>query len=136
MSDAGGRHLTGLTDPRRRRSVHRYKGFTILARPYQLTDSKQWTVDLEIRRRGLRHAFSGEQRFRTESEAEAECARWGRQIIDGTIPGWAGGGVPNERREWSALFYAPPGAVELRFVVAGMLVLFLSAMFLLRESLS
>ena len=136
MRDADLQHLAGLTDPRSRRRVHRYKGFTSLARPYQLTDSQQWTVDLEIRRQGLRHAFSGEQRFRTESEADAECARWGRQIIDGTMPGGSVGALPNDAREWSALFYAPPGAVELRLIAGGMLVLFLSAMLLLRQGLS
>jgi hypothetical protein len=64
----------------------RYKGFTILARPYQLHQSTRWSVDLEIRREGQRQTFGVDERFRTEQEADARCAGLGRRIIDGEIP--------------------------------------------------
>jgi hypothetical protein len=62
-----------------------YKGFRILAMPYQIAQSRRWTVDLEIRRKRLRQAFSLEERYRTEREAEARCVSLGRHIIDGRI---------------------------------------------------
>lgn len=67
----------------------RYKGFNILALPYQLHDSQRWTVDLEIRRNGRSRPFSLGERYRTEQEADARCAGLGRRIIDGRVPGWS-----------------------------------------------
>ncbi len=70
-------------------SVIRYKGFHIEARPYQLHESRRWTVDLEIRRKGRRQYFSGEERYPTGREADLRCSGLGRQIIDGGVPGWS-----------------------------------------------
>ena len=65
----------------------KYKGFSILAWPYQLHRTTRWTVDLEIRRNGRRQTFSLDERYRTEQEADLRCSRLGRRIIDGHIPG-------------------------------------------------
>jgi len=67
----------------------KYKGFNILARPYQLYDSKRWTVDLEIQRNGGRQPFSLDERYPTEIEADTRCSGLGRRIIDGQVPGWS-----------------------------------------------
>ena len=66
-----------------------YKGFSILARPYQLFESKRWTVELEIRRNGRRQPFSSVERYRTEQQADARCSGLGQRIIDGRVPGWS-----------------------------------------------
>ena len=82
----------------------RYKGFRILARPYQLCESKRWTADFEIRRRGRGQAFSARERCPSEQEAEAHCSSLGRRIIDGTIPRWSVDrlrGAPGDR--WAFL---------------------------------
>jgi len=67
----------------------RYKGYNILARPYQLSDSGRWTVDLEIRRNGGMMPFSLDERYPTEREADDRCAGLARKIIDGKVPGWS-----------------------------------------------
>jgi hypothetical protein len=67
----------------------RYKGFRIVARPYQISESQRWTADLEIRRRGRGQAFSARERYPSEQEAEAHCSSLGRQIIDGMVRGWS-----------------------------------------------
>jgi hypothetical protein len=67
----------------------KYKGFNILARSYQLFESKRWTVDLEIRQDGRRRPFSSNKRYHTEQEADARCSGLGQRIIDGRIPGWS-----------------------------------------------
>ncbi len=67
----------------------RYKGFTIQTRPYQTHVSKQWTVDLEIHRNGLKRLFTLDEHYPTQQEAEARCSALGRRIIDGKIAGWS-----------------------------------------------
>jgi hypothetical protein len=67
----------------------RYKGFNILVRPYQLYESKRWTVELEIHRNGRRRPFSLAERYRTEQEASTRCSVLARRIIDGGVPGWS-----------------------------------------------
>ena len=67
----------------------RYKGFRILARPYQLCESKRWTADFAIRRKGRGQAFSARERYPSEAEAEAHCSSLARGIIDGKVPGWS-----------------------------------------------
>jgi len=56
----------------------KYKGFKVLAQPYQLCESKRWTVDFEIHRHGRGQAFSAGERYQTEQEADARCAGLGR----------------------------------------------------------
>ena len=67
---------------------HQYKGFTIMARSYQLRDSKRWTAGLAIRRHRRWQPFTLSTRYATQEEADAESCRLGRSIIDGSIPGW------------------------------------------------
>ena len=70
-------------------STSRYKGFSILARPYALHESGCWTADLEIRRSGRSQPFALTGRYRSEGEAQLECAGVGRRIIDGGVAGWS-----------------------------------------------
>jgi hypothetical protein len=67
--------------------MSRYKGFSILARPYALHDSGCWTADLEIRRSGRSQPFALEGRYQSEDEAQVAVAVVGRQIIDGGVAG-------------------------------------------------
>ena len=88
-----------------------YKGFKILAWPYQLKESRHWTVDLKIRRNGRSQVYSANESYRTEQEASARCSDLGRRIIDGGVPGCSVDylrGAPWDRRalahawnEWS-----------------------------------
>lgn len=58
-----------------------------MARPYQISLTKLWTVDLEIRRNGRRQSYSLGERYRTEREANAGCTSLARRIVDGEVPG-------------------------------------------------
>lgn len=89
----------------------RYKGFSIVAMPYRVTRSMRWTVDLEIRRRGRKQAFSLEERYRTEEEAEARCTGLARRIIDGAVPRMSIRHLRPARSRWDSI----PG---LRLVVS------------------
>ena len=70
-------------------STSRYKGFSILARPYALHDAGCWTADLEIRRSGRSQPFALQGRYQSEDEAQVACAGVGRRIIDGGVAGWS-----------------------------------------------
>jgi hypothetical protein len=72
-----------MTEPM---STISYKGFQIEARAYQLHETKQWTVDIEIRRKGRTRSFSSPDRYATEQEAVAQSFEFGRRIIDGKVP--------------------------------------------------
>ena len=67
----------------------KYKGFAILAQPYQLHESKRWTVELEIWRHGRKQHFSLKDNYRTEQEADARCSGVGQCIIDGNVRGFS-----------------------------------------------
>lgn len=69
----------------RGRSV-RYRGFSIVARPYRLSRSGLWTVDVEIHRNTQRRSFSEATRYLTEAEASDHSLELGRRIIDGKVP--------------------------------------------------
>lgn len=64
-----------------------YNGYEIMAVPYQLAESKEWTVEIRI----LKHRsdqvasrqFSASNTFTSRDEAMAHCFSFGRQIIDG-----------------------------------------------------
>jgi len=90
----------------------RYKGFCILARPYQLCTSGQWLVSLEIERRGRRQSFSATERRQTEAEAVARCLAWGRRIIDGRVPEWSVDRLRGAPRLWSTITHLVTGAVR------------------------
>ena len=113
-------------------ATSRYKGFTILARPYQLRESGRWTADVTIRRNGRRRRFSGDQRHQTEQEAERQCADLGRQIIDGAVPGWSVDHLRRASRRRSALTHTWKGTPMRNYLIAGILILALGAFVLLR----
>ena len=108
-----------------------YKGFTILAWPYQLSESKHWTVDLKIRRNGRSQVYSANEWYRTEQEAGARCSDLGRRIIDGGVPGWSVDylrGAPRDRR---ALVHVWKGESMRQYLLAGIVLLSLGAFLLL-----
>jgi hypothetical protein len=112
-------------------STSRYEGFSILSRPYQVQETKHWTVDLEIQRHGRRQPFSAAARYGTEQEALTQCSGLGRQIIDGQVPGWSvehrrGGG-----RRWPALVKAFKGGFMRPLIIAGIVLLGLGAFVLI-----
>lgn len=67
----------------------RYKGFRILTRSYQTHLSRLWTVDLEIHRNRRKKAFSLDEHYFTQREADERCIVVGRQIIDRKFAGWS-----------------------------------------------
>ncbi len=68
-----------------------YKGYEIRATPLQLSESREWTLDIEI----VRHTgdavslrpFSARKKFRTQEEAIAHCFTFWKRIIDGKVKG-------------------------------------------------
>jgi hypothetical protein len=64
-----------------------YKGYKIHAAPDQLTDTGEWTINIQIfhdRGDEIRsRQFCADNRFKTRVEAVAHCFNFGRQIIDG-----------------------------------------------------
>lgn len=64
-----------------------YNGYEIRAMPYQLADTKEWTVNISI----LKHRsdqvasrqFSASNTFTSRNEVVEHCFSFGRQIIDG-----------------------------------------------------
>jgi hypothetical protein len=85
----------------------KYKGFKILVRPYRLHESRRWIGELEIRRNRRVLPFPVGEQFRTEQEADARCADFGRQIIDGKVSGWSVDRLRSETRGSSALIWRP-----------------------------
>ena len=67
----------------------RYRGFDIVARPYQLADTGRWTVDFDVRRSGRGRSFSLKETHATAAEAEAQCLILGRRIVEGRVNGWS-----------------------------------------------
>ena len=113
-------------------TAFRYKGYRILARPYQLHQSKRWTVDLEIRRSGRALPVAISARYRSEQEAEDRCAVLGMQIIDGKVPGWSVEQLRGEPWVWSDVVNALPGVLMRQGRIAGIVILCLGAFVLLR----
>ena len=66
-----------------------YKKFLIEAVPYQLAESGEWAMQVNIWRDRGSHTngkpFYAKNTFKTKKEAIAHCLAIGRQIIDGTI---------------------------------------------------
>ena len=67
----------------------RYRGFDIVARPYQLADSGQWTVDVTIHRGDRFRSFALNEHHATLEEATRQCIGLGQRIIDGRVKGWS-----------------------------------------------
>ena len=89
----------------------RYKGFDIVAQPYQLHATGRWTIDLEIWRGGQKQHFSLKEDHRTEAEADARCAGVGRRIIDGGVRGYSVRHL--QRRKWALLRWAAAAGIVL-----------------------
>ena len=66
-----------------------YKEYLIEAKPYQLAESGEWTINIDIwRERGnkiKKTTFSAGNTFRTKEEAIEHCIHFGSQVIDGEI---------------------------------------------------
>ncbi|GKS66327.1 hypothetical protein YTPLAS72_36310 [Nitrospira sp.] len=68
-----------------------YKGFTIQPAPRQLVETGQWELNVFISwgaedEEDSSH-FVKTGRYATSEEATAECIAYGKQIVDGQIPG-------------------------------------------------
>jgi len=113
-------------------STSRYKGFNILARPYPLHESRDWTADLEIRRSGRTQPFAMGGRYESEGEAQVACAGMGRQIIDGRVPGWSVNHLRGPRPPRRTLADVWRQESNLVFLCAGLLILALSVYVFLR----
>lgn len=70
-------------------STVRYRGFDIVARPYQIAETGEWTVDLQIRRNDRFRTFTVNEHYASEEEAEAQCVGLGRRIVEGRVKGWS-----------------------------------------------
>lgn len=114
----------------------KYKGYVIVARPYQLHDSKHWTVELDLRRSGRRRSFSGPGRCRTQAEAEAMCFSMGRRLIDGGIPDWSMDPFRDDSPRWFAWRQGSRPWTGRPFVKVSAIVLSLAAYVLLEGGLS
>jgi len=68
-----------------------YEGYEIEVRTGQLQDDGRWTLDINIWRDSGSETvvtpFSSSTTFATRDEAVQHCINFGRQIIDGKIPG-------------------------------------------------
>ncbi len=68
-----------------------YKGYIIEAHPHQLADGGRWSLDVTIERHEAdqvtERPFSAANLFDIEEEAVQHCINFGRQIIDGHVPG-------------------------------------------------
>ncbi len=68
-----------------------YKGYTIQPAPRQLVDTGQWELNVFVswsvgEEEDSRH-FVKTGRYATENEATAQCIAYGKQIVDGQVPG-------------------------------------------------
>lgn len=109
-----------------------YKGFRILARPYQISACKRWTVDLEIRRSGRCQAFSTNGLYRTEHEAAAQCYCLAHRIIDGADPRWSVDYLRGARRNRRRLTPTWMDVSIRQLLVAGIVLLVVGTFLLAR----
>ncbi|MDP8211664.1 MAG: helix-turn-helix domain-containing protein [Candidatus Zapsychrus exili] len=67
----------------------RYEDFEIEASPYQLADSKKWTININIWKFSSDGAkctpYSAKNTYDTKEEAMKNCFIFGKKIIDGEI---------------------------------------------------
>jgi len=109
-----------------------YKGFRILARPYQISACKRWTVDLEIRRSGRCQAFSTSGLYRSEHEAAAHCYCLAHRIIDGADPRWSVDYLRGSRRNRRRLTPTWMDVSLRQLLVAGIVLLVVGTFLLVR----
>jgi hypothetical protein len=112
-------------------TASKYKGFKILAQPYQLHETKRWTADFEIRRNGRRQPFGLDEWYPTGGGG-VPCAGLGRRIIDGRVPGWSVEHLRGETRGWSALLHESTGESMRQSLIAGIVLVCLGLFVLLR----
>lgn len=105
----------------------RYKGFSIHARPCQISRSKRWTVDLEIWRQGRRQPFSLDERYQTEREADARCSVLGRRIIDGQVEGWSVNHLRRRATTGSAITRIIKGDSMRQYGIFGLVIIGIGA---------
>lgn len=96
-------------------STSRYKGFSILTQPYELHETRRWTADLEIRRRGRSQPIALGERYASQEEAEAHSSSVARLIIDGGLPKWSVEGMrESTQSRWEQLRVALPDLSGVR----------------------
>ena len=70
-----------------------YKSYNIRSTPFQLVDSKQWTlsitIDWEHDGQVTARPFSTGNTFRTETEADLHGIVYDQRIIDGKVQGFS-----------------------------------------------
>lgn len=68
----------------------RYKDFEIEASPYQLADSKKWTININMWKHSLEGSvctpYNAKNTYDSKDEAMKNCFIFGKKIIDGEIP--------------------------------------------------
>lgn len=66
-----------------------YKGYLIKAAPYQLAESGEWAMQVNILRDHGIHInekpCSAKNTFKTKEESIRHCLNFGKQIVDGEI---------------------------------------------------
>jgi len=76
-----------------RPDIIEYNGYEIQASPYQLAESKRWTVNIYILKHRGSHTtsrnFSSSNTFLTKEEAVKHCFAFGMKIIDDKIKGFS-----------------------------------------------
>lgn len=132
------RQVAEPATPRRLRASQRgydrskYRGFGIRVRSYQLAESRLWTGDLDIRRKGRWQPFRVDERYQTEQEAYDRCSDLARRIIDGEVPGWSVEHLRHAHAGSRSLIQAWRRKSMRPFIVAGIVILGLGAFMLLR----
>jgi hypothetical protein len=111
----------------------RYRGFDIVARPYQLSDTGRWTVDFDIRRSGQGRSFSLRETHATETEAKAQCLILGRRIVEGRVNGWSVQDLRAEFRPIEAVIQLVTTESLTVLIVGLMAILWYSGLAMLRE---
>lgn len=74
-------------------ATQRYRRFRIQSRPYQINQTRLWTVEFEIHRNGRSKSFSLAEHYPTEREADLRCLELGRNVIDGKAGRWSVGSL-------------------------------------------
>jgi hypothetical protein len=109
--------------------MSRYKGFKILALPYELQESRRWMADVEIRRQGRSQPIRLHERYSSAHEAVAHGVSVARRIIDGGMPRWSVDGLRGNPWSFSHIWKA---ARMRPYLIAGIVLLVLGLFVLLR----
>lgn len=67
-----------------------YKDYQIHAAPYELADTSEWTIDIQISverdSETIFRKFSAGNTFESKDGAIQHCFNFGKKIIDGEVP--------------------------------------------------